>query len=151
MNITDVDDRIIQQAQEAGSGSALVHGAATSRPSTEDMAALRLERPEHMPRATEHIAEMIELIGRLRERGHTYDADGSVYFRIASFPDYGRLSRLDVAGIQDGARVDTDKYEKENARDFVLWKLKTRRAGAGRSGTRRSARAGRAGTSSARP
>ena len=58
-------------------------------------------------------------------RGHTYTADGSVYFRIASFPEYGRLSRLDVAGIQAGARVDTDKYDKENARDFVLWKLKS--------------------------
>jgi cysteinyl-tRNA synthetase len=67
---------------------------------------------------------MIELIGRLRARGHTYDAEGGVYFRIASFPEYGRLSRLDVAGIQAGARVDTDKYDKENARDFVLWKVK---------------------------
>ena len=67
---------------------------------------------------------MIELVARLIERGHTYTADGSVYFRIASFPEYGRLSRLDVAGIKAGARVDTDKYDKENARDFVLWKAK---------------------------
>ena len=89
------------------------------------MATLRIERPEHMPRATEHIPEMIALIERLAARGHTYDADGSVYFRIASFPEYGRLSRLDVAGIQAGARVDTDKYDKENARDFVLWKAKS--------------------------
>src|SRR5512143_300574 len=124
MNITDVDDRIIQKAQEAGKDLA-TFTAEYGRGFEEDMAALRLERPEHMPRATEHIPEMIALIERLRQRGHTYDADGSVYFRIASFPEYGRLSRLDVAGIQAGARVDTDKYEKENARDFVLWKLKS--------------------------
>src|SRR5258706_13955449 len=67
---------------------------------------------------------MTDLIGRLQARAPTYAADRSIYFRIASFPDYGRLSRLDVAGIQAGARVDTDKYDKENARDFVLWKSK---------------------------
>ena len=67
---------------------------------------------------------MVALIERLEARGHTYTADGSVYFRIASFPEYGGLSRLDVSGIKTGARVDTDKYEKEDARDFVLWKLK---------------------------
>jgi cysteinyl-tRNA synthetase len=124
MNITDVDDRIIQKAQEAGA-DLLSFTERYIAAFEEDMASLRLEKPEHMPRATRHIPEMIELIARLRERGHTYDADGSVYFRIASFPEYGRLSRLDVAGIQAGARVDTDKYDKENARDFVLWKLKT--------------------------
>jgi cysteinyl-tRNA synthetase len=78
-----------------------------------------------MPKATDHIPEMIDLIERLTANGHTYEADGSVYFRIASFPEYGRLSGLDVAGIKAGARVDTDKYDKENARDFVLWKLKS--------------------------
>jgi cysteinyl-tRNA synthetase len=124
MNITDVDDRIIEKAQQAGK-DLRSFTAEFVQAFEEDMAALRLERPEFMPRATEHIAQMVDLIGRLRARGHTYDADGSVYFRIASFPEYGRLSHLDVAGIKDGARVDTDKYEKENARDFVLWKLKT--------------------------
>ncbi len=124
MNVTDVDDRIIQKAQEAGK-DLREFTAQYIRAFEEDMATLRLERPEHMPRATEHIAEMIQLIERLQARGHTYTAEGSVYFRIASFPDYGRLARLDVAGIQAGARVDTDKYDKENARDFVLWKFKS--------------------------
>jgi cysteinyl-tRNA synthetase len=90
------------------------------------MRALRIEPPEHMPRATDHIPEMIRLIERLTARGHTYtDEGGSVYFRIASFPGYGRLSHLDAAGIKEGARVDSDKYDKENARDFVLWKRKS--------------------------
>jgi cysteinyl-tRNA synthetase len=123
MNITDVDDRIIHLAQEAGSDLASFT-ADHIRSFGEDRATLRMEEPERVPRATEHIPEMIELIARLIERGHTYTADGSVYFRISSFPEYGRLSRLDAAGIKAGARVDTDKYDKENARDFVLWKAK---------------------------
>jgi cysteinyl-tRNA synthetase len=124
MNVTDVDDRIIQLAAQAGK-ELVAFTAAHVRAFEEDMAALRIERPDRMPKATEHIPEMVSLIERLRARGHTYDADGSVYFRIATFPQYGRLSRLDVAGIKAGARVDTDKYDKENARDFVLWKLKS--------------------------
>src|SRR5262245_33584914 len=123
MNITDVDDRIIQLASEAGS-DLRAFTADHIASFQEDMAALRMEAPEVVPRATEHIEEMKSLIGRLIERGHTYSAEGSVYFRISSFPEYGRLSRLDVAGIKAGARVDTDKYDKENARDFVLWKAK---------------------------
>ena len=123
MNITDVDDRIIKLAAAAGS-DLRTFTAEHIRSSEEDMATLRIERPEHVPRATDHIAEMIELISKLIERGHTYSAEGNVYFRISSFPEYGRLSRLDVTGIRAGARVDTDKYDKENARDFVLWKSK---------------------------
>ncbi len=123
MNITDVDDRIIALAAQAGS-DLQTFTAAHIRSFEEDLASMRMERPEIVPRATEHIPEMIALIESLRERGHTYDADGSVYFRIASFPEYGKLSRLDVAGMKAGARVDTDKYDKENARDFVLWKAK---------------------------
>jgi cysteinyl-tRNA synthetase len=123
MNITDVDDRIIQQAQAAGRDLASFT-AEWIRTFDEDMATLRMERPEVVPRATEHIPEMIDLIARLQARGHTYTADGSIYFRIASFPAYGRLSRLDLTEIKAGARVDTDKYEKEDARDFVLWKAK---------------------------
>jgi cysteinyl-tRNA synthetase len=123
MNVTDVDDRIIQLAAAEGKGLA-EFTAPHLRAFLEDMAALRLEPPEHMPRATDHIPDMIGLVEKLRARGHTYDAEGSVYFRISTFPAYGRLSRLDAAGIKSGARVDTDKYDKENARDFVLWKLK---------------------------
>ncbi len=124
LNITDVDDRIIQQAVAAGQD---LQGF--TRPwieaLEEDMTTLGIERPEFMPRATDHLPEMMDLIVRLTARGHTYEADGSVYFRIASFPEYGRLSGLDVEGIRAGARVDTDKYDKENARDFVLWKFKS--------------------------
>lgn len=123
MNITDVDDRIIRLAQEAGS-DLRSFTAEHIRSFHEDMATLRMEVPEVIPRATEHIPEMVDLIQRLSDRGHTYSAGGSVYFRISSFPEYGRLSRLDVAGIKAGARVDADKYDKEDARDFVLWKAK---------------------------
>jgi cysteinyl-tRNA synthetase len=123
MNLTDVDDRIILQAQAAGR-DLMDFTAEYVAAFEEDAARLRMETPEVVPRATAHIPEMVALIGRLQERGHTYVADGSVYFRISSFPEYGRLSRLDVAGIKAGVRVDTDKYEKENARDFVLWKAK---------------------------
>jgi cysteinyl-tRNA synthetase len=124
MNITDVDDRIIQLASEAGKDIPQLT-AGPIQTFQEDMASLYVETPEHVPKATEHIPEMAALIQGLIDRDHTYTADGSVYFRIASFPEYGRLARLDTDGIQAGARVDTDKYDKENARDFVLWKLKS--------------------------
>jgi cysteinyl-tRNA synthetase len=124
LNVTDVDDKIIQLAARDGATLA-AFTAPHIRAFEDDMAALRLETPERVPKATEHIPEMVGLISRLIERGHTYTADGSVYFRIASFPEYGRLARLDTAGIKAGARVDTDKYDKENARDFVLWKSKS--------------------------
>jgi cysteinyl-tRNA synthetase len=123
MNVTDVDDRIIQLAS-AGKTDLREFTEAPMKAYLEDMATLRMEIPEVMPKATEHVPEMVALIERLTARGHTYTVDGSVYFRIASFPSYGRLSRLDVSGIKAGVRVDTDKYEKEDARDFVLWKLK---------------------------
>ena len=124
MNITDVDDRIIKLAGEAGQ-DLRTFTADHIRSFDLDLATVRMERPEHVPRATDHIPEMVDLISRLIARGHTYTAEGSVYFRIASFPEYGRLSRLDAAGIKSGTRVDTDKYDKENARDFVLWKAKS--------------------------
>jgi cysteinyl-tRNA synthetase len=124
MNVTDVDDRIIRLAAEAGQELG-AFTAAHVRSFYEDMDTLRLERPEIVPHATDHIPEMVGLIERLIDRGHTYTAEDGVYFRIASQPGYGKLSRLDVGGIKDGARVDTDKYDKENARDFALWKHKS--------------------------
>jgi cysteinyl-tRNA synthetase len=123
MNITDVDDRIIQLAS-AKETDIQDFTEEPTRAYLEDLATLRMEIPEVMPKATEHVGEMVALIEQLMARGHTYTVEGSVYFRIASFPSYGRLSRLDVSGIKTGVRVDTDKYEKEDARDFVLWKLK---------------------------
>jgi cysteinyl-tRNA synthetase len=124
MNITDVDDRIIDLAGRAGS-ELRAFTAEHIRTFEEDMATLRLERPEFVPRATDHIPEMIDVIERLSARGHTYVADGSVYFRVGSFPAYGELARLDFGGMKAGARVDSDRYEKEELRDFVLWKAKT--------------------------
>jgi cysteinyl-tRNA synthetase len=90
----------------------------------EDSKALRIEPPDIMPRATDHIPEMVALIRALEEKGYTYRKDGSVYFSISRFPGYGKLSKADFSGAQAGARVDADKYDKENARDFVLWKAK---------------------------
>jgi len=121
MNITDVDDRIIEQANLAGVSIAEF----TRRWEEiffEDMRSLRAQDAELYPRATGHIREMEALIERLLATGHAYQAEGDVYFRIASFPPYGRLSHLDRAGIRPGARVATDKYDKESATDFALWK-----------------------------
>jgi cysteinyl-tRNA synthetase len=122
MNITDVDDKIIRNALAAGKPI----GEYTSRFENaffEDMDALSIERPEHMPRATEHIPEMVALIERLAAKDIAYQTeDGSWYFRIARDPDYGKLSKKDFEGIEDGARVDLDEYEKDAARDFALWK-----------------------------
>jgi cysteinyl-tRNA synthetase len=123
MNLTDVDDRIIQESIAAGK-SIQEYTEVYTQAFLEDAAALRLERPERLVKATEHIQDMVELIQKLEARGHTYRSEGSVYFRIAKFPEYGKLSHLDFGGILDGARVDTDKYDKENARDFVLWKAR---------------------------
>lgn len=123
MNITDVDDKIIQRAVENGQ----TLRDYTDRYLTfffEDFDALGAERPEEVLRATDHIPEMVDLIRRLEARGHTYEADGSTYFRIATFPGYGRLSKVNLEGNVAGAseRVDADEYTKEDARDFVLWK-----------------------------
>jgi cysteinyl-tRNA synthetase len=121
MNLTDVDDRIIQNAAAAG----ISIGAYTEKHINtflEDMAALNIERPEHLIRATEHIEDMVALIERLAEKSITYTSDGSIYYRIAKFPGYGKLSKIDLAGIQPGARVELDRYEKNDARDFALWK-----------------------------
>ena len=123
MNFTDVDDRTIVESQKAGR-PLRDYTEQYIRAFREDAAALGLETPEETPRATddENIDAMGRTIAALEANGHTYRSDGSIYFKIATLPQYGRLARLDHAGIKSGARVDTDKYEKEDARDFVLWK-----------------------------
>jgi cysteinyl-tRNA synthetase len=122
MNLTDVDDKIIEKARARGETIA-EYTERYTRAFFEDIDTLRVERAEVYPRATEHVDAMVALVRRLQEGGHTYTAeDGSIYFRIATFPDYGKLSRVDLSGMQDGARVEADEYEKENPKDFALWK-----------------------------
>jgi cysteinyl-tRNA synthetase len=121
MNITDVDDKIIRSAAQAG----VPLKQFTSKYKTaflEDASALNIEQPE-LVHATDHIPEMADFIAKLVEKGFAYRTDdGSYYFRIAKFPEYGKLSKKDFAGMEDGARVDVDEYEKDSARDFALWK-----------------------------
>ena len=122
MNITDVDDKIIRNAGVAGL-PINAYTAKFEKAFFEDMDALGVERPEVIARATENIGEMVTLIERLASEDIAYKTeDGSWYFRIAKFPDYGKLSGKDLEGIEDGARVDVDEYEKDAARDFALWK-----------------------------
>ena len=121
MNLTDVDDKIIKRANERGLTITQV-----TNPVIEifhrDREYLRIERAEAYPRATEFIPQMIALVETLVARGVAYLAeDGSVYFAIGRFPDYGRLSRLDTRELKSGARVAQDDYSKENAQDFALW------------------------------
>ncbi|HTG54329.1 MAG TPA: cysteine--tRNA ligase, partial [Gemmatimonadaceae bacterium] len=122
MNITDVDDKIITRAAAQGVTITQLTVPVTER-FHQDREWLRIERAEDYPKATEHIAEMIALVRRLEEKGLAYQAeDGSVYFAIARFPAYGKLSRLDTREIRAGARVAADDYNKEDVRDFALWK-----------------------------
>ena len=123
MNITDVEDKIIRNAVAQGK-SIDEYTAVYTKAFFDDCAALRLEPPEQLTPATAHIGEMVEAIQTLAERRHTYESDGSVYFRISSFPEYGKLSHNDFSGMRAGARVDVDSYEKDDARDFVLWKAR---------------------------
>ena len=122
MNITDVDDKIIRNSATAGvSIGEYTHKYVNAF--FEDLDALRVERPEVIARATENIDRMVELIQKLAEAGAAYRTeDGSWYFRIKSFAEYGKLSKKDLSGMEDGARVDVDEYEKDSARDFALWK-----------------------------
>jgi cysteinyl-tRNA synthetase len=121
MNITDVDDKIIRNASQAGV-SVQEYTAKYQKAFLEDAAALHIEKPT-IVRATENIGKMAEFIAALEKKGFAYRTDdGSYYFRIAKFPAYGKLSKKDFAGMEDGARVDVDEYEKDNARDFALWK-----------------------------
>jgi len=122
MNITDVEDKIIRNAAQQGQ-TVQEYTKKYTQAFLEDCDALSIERPEMLVKATDHIPEMAHFIAELRDKGFAYAAeDGSYYFRIAKFPEYGKLSKKDFAGITDGARVDVDEYEKDNARDFALWK-----------------------------
>jgi cysteinyl-tRNA synthetase len=123
MNITDVEDKIIRNAIEQRK-TIHEYTAEYEKAFLEDMATLRLETPERLVRATEHVPDMVKAIEQLQANGFTYDSDGSTYFRIASFPGYGKLSHHDFSGFRAGARVDVDEYDKDDARDFVLWKAR---------------------------
>ncbi len=124
MNLTDVDDRIINESAKRNiSIDEMTAPFITAF--WEDMDSIGNLRPTIAPRATEHIAEMIEIIQTLLENGHAYESDGSIYYRITAFPEYGKLSKIKFEGniVGGSERIDTDKYEKEDARDFALWKL----------------------------
>ncbi len=120
-NVTDVDDKTIRQSRAAG---------VTLRDYTkkyeeayfEDIAALNIEKAEHYPRATEHIDEMVALVKKLVLKGVAYEAEESVYFDVSKFKRYGRLSGARLSELRPGARVDSDEYGKNEARDFVIWK-----------------------------
>jgi cysteinyl-tRNA synthetase len=122
MNITDIDDKIIKGAAAAGVGIAELADRYLER-FLADADALRMGRPDVLPRATEHIEQIVALIATLLDRGHAYRTDdGSIFFRIASWPAYGRLARLDPEQLRVGERVEADEYAKDDVRDFALWK-----------------------------
>src|SRR3981081_1628339 len=121
MNITDRDAKIIRNSARDGV-TVQQYTARYEKAFLEDAALIGIEQPT-LVRATEHIPEMAEFVAKLVEKGFAYSAeDGSYYFRIAKFPQYGRLSKKDFSGMLDGARVDVDEYDKDSARDFALWK-----------------------------
>ncbi len=123
MNVTDVDDKIIQSARLAGL-SIKDYTTRYAEAFFQDMEALRIQKPEIISYATDHIQDMVELIVKLRENGYTYESAGSNYYRIGRFSSYGKLSNLNLSEIPAEGRVDADEYTKENPRDFVLWKAK---------------------------
>ncbi len=122
MNITDIDDKIIRGAAANGEGIEALAERWIAR-FREDAVALRMTPPDAQPRATEHIPQIVDLVATLLDKGHAYRAaDGSIFFRIASWPAYGRLARLDPEQMRVGERVESDEYAKDDARDFALWK-----------------------------
>ncbi len=121
MNLTDVDDKTIRNSQAAGL-SLREYTDQYIKAFEIDRQLLNLETPEVVARATEHVPEMVKLIQTLEEKGFAYRSEGSLYFRVSQFPDYGKLSKVDLEGMRAGARVDSDEYDKANVRDFVLWK-----------------------------
>ncbi len=121
MNLTDVEDKTIRAANEAGV-TIFEHAEKYAAAFFEDVETLGLLPAKHYPKATDHVDEMIDMVRKLEAGGHTYSSDGSVYYRISTFPEYGKLSGIRPDDLQAGARIDSDEYEKEDARDFVLWK-----------------------------
>jgi cysteinyl-tRNA synthetase len=121
MNITDIDDKIIRRSIETGE-DIQSYTAPYTEAFFEDCRKLRIQKPEITAPATEHIDEMVDLVNRLLATGYAYREGDSIYYRISRFPNYGRLSRLDKRELKVGARIDADEYEKEEPRDFVLWK-----------------------------
>lgn len=123
MNITDVEDKTIRGAKEKGI-SLKEFTEEYTKYFFEDLDKLKIERAEYYPKATEHIKEMVEIVKKLQKKEMTYDADGSIYFKISKFPEYGKLSKIKIDQVKSGARYDADEYEKDDVRDFVLWKAK---------------------------
>jgi cysteinyl-tRNA synthetase len=123
MNITDVEDKIIKNANAAGKDID-TYTAPFISAFFDALGELRVKPADAYPRATEFIPQMVDLVKTLEERGHTYAADGSTYFRVATLPGYGKLSRIEVDAASEYSRIESDEYEKESARDFVLWKAK---------------------------
>ena len=121
MNITDIEDKILHRIRKEGTSLRKLTEKYTQA-FFQDLDTLNVEQADIYPRATDHVAEMIQLISILLDNGLAYERNGSVYFSIAKFADYGKLAGLDVSGMQDGVRVDSDEYGKDNVRDFVLWK-----------------------------
>ncbi len=123
MNITDVDDKTIKGAQREGV-SLQEFTRKYEKAFFEDIDTLRLDRADYYPRATETIPDMIKIIQGLLDKGYAYIKDGSVYFRISAFPEYGKLSKIKPEELKAGVRIDADEYTKEDVRDFALWKAK---------------------------
>ena len=121
MNLTDIDDKTIRDSNARGISLA-EHTQEFKDMFFEDIDRLNIQRAEHYPAATEHIAEMVQMVKILLENEHAYKSENSIYYRISSFPKYGSLSHMKLDQLKDGARVDSDEYEKETASDFALWK-----------------------------
>jgi cysteinyl-tRNA synthetase len=123
MNITDVEDKIIRNAGAAGQ-DIFTYVEPFIAAFHDSLALLRIRPADSYPRATEFIPQMVEMVKTLTDRGHTYSADGSTYFRVGTLPGYGKLARIEIDTTSEFSRIESDEYEKESARDFVLWKAK---------------------------
>ncbi|EQA37583.1 cysteine--tRNA ligase [Leptospira inadai serovar Lyme str. 10] len=121
MNITDIDDKIIRESIQKKE-SILDFTRPWTEAFFEDLETIGIEKLEHYPKATDSVPEMVEIVHRLKERGLVYEKEGSLYYPISKFGSYGKLSHIDVTGMKTGTRYDTDEYEKDDVRDFVLWK-----------------------------